>query len=174
MRIIEQVRMAIGVLPAPTLEAAGGELLDRGRDGLYRSSVPLTVPLLQDNGRPRIARAQHESTTMTRIQLRAACARASIVLFGAALAAHAEAACNLYEHRDFLGASLTINDNQSLAHLGSLNDRVSSIIVSPGCLLVAYADPQFAGAVTTFSAGKHALLPDGWDDEISSARCNCR
>ena len=41
-------------------------------------------------------------------------------------------------------------------------------------LLVAYADPQFAGAVTTFSAGKHALLPDGWDDEISSARCNCR
>jgi hypothetical protein len=111
---------------------------------------------------------------MPRIGLRAACARASIALFGAALAAHAEAACNLYEHRDFLGASLTINDNQALAHLGSLNDKVSSIIVSPGCLLVAYADPQFAGAVTTFSAGKHALLPDGWDDEISSARCNCR
>ena len=88
---------------------------------------------------------------MPRIGLRAACARASIALFGAALAAHAEAACNLYEHRDFLGASLTINDNQALAHLGSLNDRVSSIIVYPGCLLVAYADPQFAGAVTTFS-----------------------
>ena len=111
---------------------------------------------------------------MPRIGLRAACARASIALFGAALAAHAEAACNLYEHRDFLGASLTIDDNQALAHLGSLNDKVSSIIVSPGCLLVAYADPQFAGAVTTFSAGKHALLPDGCDDEISSARCNCR
>jgi hypothetical protein len=96
------------------------------------------------------------------------------LLLAAAVATHAKAACDLYEHREFLGASLTIKDNQAFPHLGSLNDRVSSIIVSPGCLLIAYADPQFAGAVTTFSAGKHALLPDGWDDTISSARCNCR
>jgi Beta/Gamma crystallin len=111
---------------------------------------------------------------MTRIRLRAACGRASVFLFGATLAGHAVAGCDLYEHREFLGASLTIQDNQALAHLGDLNDRVSSIIITSGCLLIAYADPQFAGAVTTFSAGKHPLLPDGWDDEISSARCNCR
>jgi hypothetical protein len=86
----------------------------------------------------------------------------------------AEAGCSVYEHRDFLGATLTIENNQALAHLGSLNDRISSIVISPGCLLIAYADPEFAGAVTTFSAGKHPTLPDGWDDQISSARCNCR
>ncbi len=91
-----------------------------------------------------------------------------------AAAPSAEAGCSVYEHRDFLGATLTIENNQALAHLGNLNDRISSIVISPGCLLIAYADPEFAGAVTTFSAGKHATLPDGWDDQISSARCNCR
>ena len=96
------------------------------------------------------------------------------IVLHAAFAAPAAATCNLFEHRGFLGESLTIDDNRALAHLGSLNDRVSSIVVSQGCLLIAYADPQFAGAITTFSAGKHATLPDGWDDQISSARCNCR
>jgi hypothetical protein len=104
---------------------------------------------------------------------------AKLVAFACAVlvlvAAHsAEAGCSVFEHRDFLGASLTLDNNQALAHLGDLNDRVSSIVISPGCLLIAYADPQFSGAVTTFSAGKHATLPDGWDDQISSARCNCR
>jgi len=100
--------------------------------------------------------------------------KALIALLIAAAAPSAKAGCSVYEHRDFLGATLTIDDNQSLAHLGSLNDRVSSIVISPGCLMIAYADPQFSGAVTTFSAGRHATLPDGWDDQISSARCNCR
>jgi Beta/Gamma crystallin len=102
---------------------------------------------------------------------------AKIVLILAAtlcFASVAEANCKLYEHTKFLGQSLTIDDNQALAHLGVLNDRASSIIVAPQCLLVAYADPQFTGATTTFSAGEHPALPEGWDDQISSARCNCR
>jgi len=112
---------------------------------------------------------------MKPIALGKACAALLMgLLAGAAALTSAKAACSMYEHRQFLGASLTLDDNQVLAHLGSLNDRVSSIVVSPGCLLIAYADPQFAGATTTFSAGKHATLPDGWDDVISSARCNCR
>src|SRR5262249_28563948 len=99
---------------------------------------------------------------------------AMALLIGSAVASRAVASCSVYEHRDFLGEQLTIADNRSMEHLGSLNDRVSSIVVSPGCLLIAYADPRFAGATTTFSAGRHPTLPDGWDDQISSVRCNCR
>ncbi len=86
----------------------------------------------------------------------------------------AQASCQVFEHRDFGGESLTIDGNRGLAQLGTLNDRISSIKVSAGCLLVAFADAQFAGATTTFSPGQHAALPEGWDDRISSARCNCR
>jgi len=84
------------------------------------------------------------------------------------------AACQMFDHKDFRGESLTIESNRALPHLGAFNDRVSSIKVAPQCLLVAYADAQYAGATTTFSPGEHAALPDGWDDQISSARCNCR
>ena len=80
----------------------------------------------------------------------------------------------MFEHRAFTGEFLTIDSNRALAQLGALNDRVSSIKVSSQCLLVAYADPQFTGATTTFSPGEHVALPEGWDDQISSARCNCR
>ena len=80
----------------------------------------------------------------------------------------------MYDHKNFQGEALTIEKNRALSHLGALNDRVSSIKVAPQCLLVAYADPQFGGVTTTFSAGEHASLPAGWDDQISSARCTCR
>jgi hypothetical protein len=86
----------------------------------------------------------------------------------------ARAECRLFEHKSFLGGVVVLSNNQSLNHLGALNDRVSSIIVTPQCLLVAYADPEYQGATTAFSSGEHASLPDGWDDRISSARCNCR
>jgi hypothetical protein len=91
-----------------------------------------------------------------------------------AAATPAKAECRMFEHKDFQGESVNLANNQSLNHLGSLNDRISSIRVTPQCLLVAYADPEFAGATTAFSAGEHGSLPDGWDDRISSARCNCR
>ena len=91
-----------------------------------------------------------------------------------AAASQAEAECRMFEHKEFQGDSVNLPNNQSMNHLGSLNDRVSSIKVSPQCLLVAYAEPEFAGATTAFSAGEHGSLPDGWDDRISSARCNCR
>jgi hypothetical protein len=131
------------------------------------------------SGRIRAAGATREeaiapmlSTDKSLALVKRAALASTALLFAAAPSA--EAGCSVYEDRDFLGATLTIEDNQSLAHLGSLNDRISSIVISPGCLLIAYADPEFAGAVTTFSAGKHPTLPDGWDDQISSARCNCR
>jgi len=99
-----------------------------------------------------------------------------VILIGAAMtvASTAHAECRLFEHKSFLGEAVVLNNNQSLDHLGVLNDKVSSIRVSQQCLLVAYADPGYAGATTAFSPGEHASLPDGWDDRISSARCNCR
>ena len=84
------------------------------------------------------------------------------------------AACEVFEHKNFTGESMAIEGNQSLPRLGTLNDRVSSIKVAPRCLLVAYADENYRGAATTFSQGEHASLPHGWDDEISSLRCNCK
>jgi hypothetical protein len=81
------------------------------------------------------------------------------------------AACEVF--KNFAGESMAIEGNQSLPRLGTLNDRVSSIRVAPRCLLVAYADEGYRGVATTFSQGEHASLPEGWDDEISSLRCNC-
>ena len=98
------------------------------------------------------------------------------IVIGAALATAtaANAECRMFEHKDFLGEVIVLGNNQSLSHLGALNDRVSSISVAQQCLLVAYADAEYAGATTAFSPGQHASMPDGWDDRISSARCNCR
>jgi hypothetical protein len=84
------------------------------------------------------------------------------------------AACEVFEHKNFAGASIAIDRNQSLPRLGALNDRVSSLKVGSQCLMVAYTDEEYRGTTTTFSPGEHAALPDGWDDEISSLHCNCR
>ena len=84
------------------------------------------------------------------------------------------AACEVFEHSSFAGQSIAIERNQSLPRLGVLNDRVSSIKVGSQCLLVAYADEDYHGTTTTFGPGDYALLPAGWDDEISSLHCNCR
>lgn len=88
--------------------------------------------------------------------------------------ASAQAACEIYEGPAFSGPTLTIADNGSRSDLGAMNDKVSSVKIGPQCLMQAYADPEFKGAQTTFGPGNHAHLGEGWDDQISSARCNCR
>ena len=86
----------------------------------------------------------------------------------------AHATCQLFEHKNFAGQFMKANPNESLPRLGALNDRVSSIKVAAQCLLVAYADEEYHGVTTTFGPGDYPTLPQGWDDEISSLRCNCR
>lgn len=90
------------------------------------------------------------------------------------LVAEANAACQLYEHQGFTGQSFVLAENAVQANFGGMNDKVSSVRVSRQCLLVAFADPQFQGATTTFGPGEYTNLTEGWDDQISSARCNCR
>lgn len=89
-------------------------------------------------------------------------------------AASAHAACEIFEGTAFSGPNLTISDNASRADLGAMNDKVSSVKIGPQCLMQAYADTEFKGAQTTFGPGNHSHLGEGWDDQISSARCNCR
>lgn len=84
------------------------------------------------------------------------------------------AACEVFEHMNFTGKSMAIERNQAMPRLGKLNDRISSAKVGPQCTMIAYADEEFKGAVTIFSAGEHATLPAGWDDQISSLRCGCQ
>ena len=94
--------------------------------------------------------------------------------FCLALAPHAHAACQIYEGPAFSGPAITIADNGKAPDLGAMNDKVSSVKIGPQCLMQAYADPYFKGAQTTFGPGDHPRLAEGWDDQISSARCNCR
>lgn len=84
------------------------------------------------------------------------------------------APCEIFEHKNFAGHSIAVAANQSLPRLGTLNDRVSSIKIASQCLLVAYADEDYRGMTTTFGPGDWEMLPDGWDDQISSLHCNCR
>ena len=90
------------------------------------------------------------------------------------MGASAYAACQIYEGPAFSGPAITIADNATRPDLGAMNDKVSSVKVGPQCLMQAYADPEFKGAQTTFGPGEHPRLAEGWDDQISSARCNCR
>mgnify|MGYP000856856375 CR=1 FL=1 len=99
------------------------------------------------------------------------CLSSSLIFFAAA---RAHAACVVYEGPAFSGPNLTIADNAGRADLGAMNDKVSSVKVGPQCLMQAYADTEFKGAQTTFGPGNHPHLGEGWDDQISSARCNCR
>ena len=84
------------------------------------------------------------------------------------------AGCEIFEHVNFAGHSLAVEPNQSLPRLGALNDKISSLKIASQCLLVAYADENYRGMTTTFGPGDWATLPAGWDDEISSLKCNCR
>jgi hypothetical protein len=99
----------------------------------------------------------------------------SIFVYTLLSAAQALAApCEVFEHKNFSGELVAIERNQSLARLGALKDRVSSIKVDPQCLIVAFAEEEYRGSMITFGPGEHPTLPEGWDDQISSLHCNCR
>ena len=54
------------------------------------------------------------------------------------------------------------------------NDRVSSVVVRPGCYLDVYEHTRFRGSSHRLRDGIHKNLPDiGWNDRISSWSCLC-
>ena len=88
--------------------------------------------------------------------------------------APASADCWLYEHQAFQGHQVQIKAYEVLAQLGAMDNKASSIRVERGCILIAFDQPDLKGPPRTWGTGNYARLPSGWNDVISSARCNCR
>ena len=103
-------------------------------------------------------------------------ARSIIALFCCSVSvAHAGDQCIAYEDGNFEGISLALNMNQSLPNLAAnIDNRISSVRVRPGCILVGFADANFKGQSQTWGPGDYPTLPKGWDDVISSVQCSCR
>lgn len=89
-------------------------------------------------------------------------------------AAHAGDNCIVYEHKNFNGETLALKMNQSVPALAdNIDNKISSVRVRPGCILVGFADANFKGASQTWGPGGYPVLPKGWDDVISSVQCSC-
>ena len=82
--------------------------------------------------------------------------------------------CIVYENKNFQGVTLALKMNHSVPALSaSIDDKISSVRVRPGCILVGFADANFKGASQTWGPGDYPVLPKGWDDVISSVQCSC-
>jgi syncollin len=105
----------------------------------------------------------------------------------------AEASCQIFEHRDYGGASLTLFDNDRVimaqgesigmttnGHGGSYriryrpawNDHVSSFRVTDGCTITLWEHINQEGARwRTYKSYK--FVGDNWNDEVSEVFCSC-
>jgi hypothetical protein len=88
--------------------------------------------------------------------------------------AHAGNQCIVYENGNFNGTVLALDMNQDVPALAAtIDNKISSVRVRAGCILVAFADANFKGQSQTWGPGDYATLPKGWDDVISSVQCSC-
>ena len=110
------------------------------------------------------------------MRMRLLLARSVIAIFCCfATVAHAGDQCIAYENGNFDGLALALNMNQSMPALeANIDNKISSVRVRPGCILVGFADANFKGTSQTWGPGDYATLPKGWDDVISSVQCSCR
>lgn len=77
----------------------------------------------------------------------------------------------IFEHGGFTGTARYFRASEAREVMTDLNDRVSSVIVGPGCAVDLFDDPRFAGAAVRHFAGYHAWLQR--PDVASSLRCAC-
>lgn len=83
-------------------------------------------------------------------------------------------ACRLYEHANFQGQVLSIRPGQSIdAFDGFWNDKVSSIKVPGRCTLFGAQHFGFDGNADAWDTGKYEYVGDDWNDQMSSATCEC-
>ena len=110
------------------------------------------------------------------MRMRPLLVRSVIAIFCcSASVAHAGDQCIVYENGNFDGTVLALDINQYLPALGAtIDNKISSVRVRPGCILVAFADTNFKGQSQTWGPGDYPTLPKGWDDIISSVQCSCR
>ena len=85
------------------------------------------------------------------MRMRTLLARSVIALFCCSVSvAHAGDQCIAYENGNFDGVTLALSMNQSLPLLGaSIDNKISSVRVRPGCILVGFADANFKGQSQT-------------------------
>lgn len=79
----------------------------------------------------------------------------------------------MYEHKNYGGEARTVARGAYVSSIGTLwNDEVSSMKVSPGCVLNAYEHNDFGGSHKAFQ-GNIPWVGSGWNDRISSYTCSC-
>ena len=79
----------------------------------------------------------------------------------------------LYEHSNQEGAVYEISHGASTSYIGgSWNDKVSSIVVSPGCTLTLYEHSSFTGREGQFTGTSNQLV-SFWNDQVSGYKCDC-
>lgn len=102
------------------------------------------------------------------------------MLFSPLFAATAQAAsgpapgqCVVFEHSNYDGAAVAIAQGEPVAWVGNgWNDRISSVLCAPLCLLEAWEHRDFGGKRERF-AGATAYVGDRWNDRISSMKVRC-
>ena len=109
------------------------------------------------------------------MRMRPLLTRSVIAIFCcSASVAHAGDQCIVYENGNFNGTVLALDMNQDVPALAAtIDNKISSVRVRPGCILVAFADANFKGQSQTWGPGDYTTLPKGWDDVISSVQCSC-
>lgn len=84
--------------------------------------------------------------------------------------------CFLFTKDDYRGATFTMSENTAVADFGARkgwNDEISSVDVDGTCTLSVYYDSHFRGAMWMIGNNKKAPELGMFNDEISSAKCEC-
>ena len=81
--------------------------------------------------------------------------------------------CLAYEHRDYKGATFTVDATKTYSYVGTRwNDRISSIICEVYCTITVWEHRDYQGAARTF--GDHTkYVGSAWNDKISSMEASC-
>ena len=100
--------------------------------------------------------------------------------------------CTLFQHRDFEGASWTLEDHERMKMVNgedlgcqpfpcvsttfeaSWNDHLSSFRVDPGCEMTLWEHVNQDGAQFGPTGQSFDYVGTGWNDKASEALCMCR
>lgn len=84
--------------------------------------------------------------------------------------------CFLFTKDDYRGSTFTMKENSQVVDFGTRrgwNDEISSVDVDGSCTLTVYVDSYFRGAMWMVGNNKKAPKLGMFNDEISSAKCEC-
>lgn len=92
----------------------------------------------------------------------------------AAAATHVGATdCVVYEGGGYRGAQLALEDGKGYDRLNRWSDRISSILLKPGCALEIGEDWDFGGRRVVVRENVPFMGPS-WNNRVSAISCGCR